>query len=134
MGVVAAVIERRLDAAVDSKIAQEPCRCFDDSSNLSCLEDYSLAKHSTDILSWARRGAEARWQELQTEAAALLKQFPHLKSMSSTAQRAIGSAARGVADTIDPPRRRRAKMSAAQRKAVSARMKKYWAARRSATK
>jgi len=92
-----------------------------------------MAKHSNDILTWARRGAEARWNELQTEAAALLKQFPHLKSLSSTAQRTVGRAGRGLADTVDPPRRRtRSRMTAAQRKAVSARMKKYWAARRKA--
>jgi len=36
-----------------------------------------------------------------------------------------------VAHTLEP-KRKRSKMSAAQRKAVSARMKKYWAARRKA--
>ena len=91
-----------------------------------------MAKHSTDILTWARRGAEARWQELQAEANSLLRQFPHLKSMSSAAQRTLGKAARGVADMVDPPRARRSSMSAAQRKVVSARMKKYWAERRKA--
>ena len=90
-----------------------------------------LAKHSNDILTWARRGAEARWTELQAEVAALVKAFPHLNSLSRSTQRAVGSAARNVADTVDPPRRR-SKMTAAQRKAVSARMKKYWAARRKA--
>jgi len=88
-----------------------------------------MAKHSTDILTWARRGAEARWSELQAEAAALLKAFPDLASISKAARRTVARSARGLADTIEP-RRKRSKMSAAQRKAVSARMKKYWAARR----
>jgi hypothetical protein len=89
-----------------------------------------LPKHSTDILTWARRGAEARWQELQTELASLKRAFPDL----ATARRTAAQSARGVADMIDPaPRRRkRSKMSASQKKAVSVRMKKYWAAQRKA--
>jgi len=92
-----------------------------------------LAKHSTDILTWARRGAEARWNELQSEAASLLKAFPDLDSMSRTARRTVAKSARGVAAAVEP-KRKRSKMSAAQRKAVSARMKKYWASRRAAKK
>jgi len=88
-----------------------------------------LAKHSDDILTWARRGAEARWNELQAEVASLVKAFPHLTTLSRRTQRAVGNAARGVADTL-APRRKRSTMTPAQRKAVSARMKKYWAARR----
>ena len=88
-----------------------------------------MAKHSDDILTWARRGAEARWNELQTEVASLFKAFPHLTTLSRRTQRAVGSAARGVADTL-APKRKRPPMTAAQKKAVSARMKKYWAARR----
>ena len=90
-----------------------------------------MAKHSDDILTWARRGAEARWNELQAEIASLVKAFPHLGTLSRRTRRAVGSAARGVADTL-APRRKRSGMTAAQRKAVSARMKKYWAARRKA--
>ena len=41
-----------------------------------------MAKHSTDILTWARRGAEARWNELQAEAAALLKAFQQARTPS----------------------------------------------------
>ena len=86
-----------------------------------------------DILTWARRGAEARWNELQAEAAALLKTFPDLATISNAARRTIAKSARGVADALEP-KRKRSKMSAAQKKAVSARMKKYWAARRKAEK
>ena len=90
-----------------------------------------MAKHSASILEWARRGAEARWSELQAEAAALLKAFPDLALISKTARRTLATSARGVADTVEP-KPKRSKMSAAQRRAVSARMKKYWAQRRRA--
>jgi hypothetical protein len=91
----------------------------------------AMAKHSANILEWARRGAEARWNELQAEAAALLKAFPDLASISKAARRTVATSARGVADTLDR-KPKRSKMSAAQRRAVSARMKKYWAQRRRA--
>jgi hypothetical protein len=90
-----------------------------------------MAKHSASILEWARRGAEARWSELQAEAEALRKAFLDLGSISRTARRTVAASARGVADTFEP-KPKRSKMSAAQRRAVSARMKKYWAQRRRA--
>jgi len=94
-----------------------------------------MAKHSNDILTWARHGAEVRWNELQSELASLVKTCPHLRSLTRTTRRTVGAAARTVADTVDPPkRRRRRKMTAAQRKAVGERMRKYWAAWRSAKK
>ena len=77
----------------------------------------------------ARKGAEHRYQELKAELASLVKHFPHV------AGRVV---ARGAADLSEggkaamkelAPRKRR-KMSAKARKAVSQRMKKYWAARR----
>ena len=98
-------------------------------ANLHNME--GMAKHSASILDWARRGAEARWNELQTETAALLKTFPDLASISRTARRTVATSARGVADTLESTPKR-STMSAAQRKAVSARMKKYWAQRRRA--
>jgi len=96
----------------------------------------TMAKHSSDILTWARRGAEARWNELQAETAALLKAFPDLASISKTARRTVASSVRRAADAVEPaPRKRkRSKMSAAQKKAVSTRMKKYWAERRNSAK
>ena len=65
----------------------------------------------------ARVGAQARLAELARERAAMLRMFPDLGRASAGAT----AAAR--------PRRRRG-MSAAARKAVSARMKKYWAEQR----
>ena len=102
-------------------------------TNRTCVTFEGMAKHSNDILAWARRGAEVRWNELQAEVASLLKAFPDLATISKTARRTIAKSARGVADTLEP-KRKRSKMSAAQRKAVSARMKKYWAEQRKAAK
>jgi len=86
-----------------------------------------MAKHASHILELARKGAEARYQELTAEIAALVKYFPHLAEQAGTALgRAVGRTEAKV--------RRGRTMSAAARKAVSDRMKKYWAARRRATK
>ena len=71
-----------------------------------------------DIKEYARRGAEARAQELSQELAAIYKAFPGLRRGGSSAS-AGGTAVR-----------RRKPMTAAQKREVSRRMKKYWAARR----
>jgi hypothetical protein len=89
-----------------------------------------MAKHSADILKWARRGVEARWHELQAEAASLVKSFPHLGELTGTRKSKGGKSA---AEKSGTRKRKRSKMSAAQKKAVSARMKKYWAERRKAS-
>jgi hypothetical protein len=71
----------------------------------------------------ARLGAKSRLEELQREEAAIRRTFPDL----------FGRRGRQSPGTPDRParrRRRRKGMSAAARKAVSDRMKKYWAARR----
>jgi hypothetical protein len=72
----------------------------------------------------ARLGAEARLRALEVERAQILRSFPGLKVGAT--QTARGGAALAV------PVRRRRQMSAAERKSVSARMKKYWAERRKA--
>ena len=64
----------------------------------------------------ARLGAKSRLDEIRREEAAIKRAFPDLIG---------GRVARTVAR-----RRRRSNMSAAARKAVSERMKKYWADRR----
>jgi hypothetical protein len=69
----------------------------------------------------ARLGAAARLAELERERAALLRDFPGLRGSGGTAD----------ATRESGPRNRRV-MSAANRRAVSIRMKKYWAARRKA--
>ena len=66
----------------------------------------------------ARLGAKSRLEELQREEAAIRSAFPDL----------FGRRGRRVA--IASARRRRKGMSASARRAVSIRMKKYWAERR----
>ena len=74
---------------------------------------------------WAVRGAEQRLQEIASEAAAIYQAFPELRDR---AKRRVATAM--VVTAARARRRGRANMSAAQRKAVSERMRKYWAARR----
>jgi hypothetical protein len=90
-----------------------------------------MPKHSSHILDLARRGAEHRYAELKAEMGALVKTFPHLATRAGDRLSAAASTARAAVEAEAPRVRRRAKrMSAAARKAVSLRMKKYWAARR----
>jgi hypothetical protein len=70
-------------------------------------------------------GARARLEELRREEASLRSDFPELFRGTGAPQRAASSAGKKAT----PPRRRRS-MSAAERKAVSERMRKYWADRR----
>ena len=72
----------------------------------------------------ARLGAKSRLEELQREETAIRRAFPDLFGRGRGRRAAAPVAAGG-------PRRRRA-MSAAARKAVSIRMRKYWADRRKA--
>jgi hypothetical protein len=80
----------------------------------------------------ARLGAMARLEQLRQEEAAIRAEFPELFGRG---RRRSGDGA--AAATPAPRRRRRRKrstMSAAQRKAVSERMRKYWADRKKANK
>jgi hypothetical protein len=77
----------------------------------------------------ARLGATARLEELRQEEAAIRAEFPELFGRGrkrAAAADSNGQAAGGAG------RRRRAAMSPASRKAVSERMRKYWAERRKA--
>jgi hypothetical protein len=93
----------------------------------------SLAKF--DMRSYARLGAAHRLTQIKQELSEILRQFPDLEAP----RRSPGSplppnelATRGDDGNVTgvPRRRRRWKMSAAQKNAVSLRMKKYWAARK----
>jgi hypothetical protein len=90
------------------------------------LQRWSMVKRRSgagiDLQGLARVGAEARLRELDRERANLLRAFPGL---GGTSRRATSPA---------PPRKRKRKMTAAEKKAVSARMKKYWAAKRAEKK
>jgi hypothetical protein len=88
-----------------------------------------MAKHSASILELARKGAAHRYQELKAELAELVKVFPHLRYGSS-----VSPAMPDAVEEPKFPRRRRSKMSPAQKKSVSARMKKYRAAQRKKNK
>jgi len=77
-----------------------------------------------DLKAYARRGAEARVAELTAELNGIYNAFPDLRRGS----------ARSATATTGGRRRRRKPMSAAQKAAVSKRMKAYWAARRGAKK
>ena len=79
----------------------------------------------------ARLGALSRLAELHQEEASIRAAFPDLfrggrpKAAKAAAAEAAGPAKKKRA-------RRRRKMSAAEKRAVSERMKKYWAERRKA--
>lgn len=76
-----------------------------------------MALSADQLKSLARIGAAERLQELDAERRALLETFPNLKSSPT------------VKGNTSSPRGRR-RMSAKERRAVSQRMKKYWAARK----
>jgi hypothetical protein len=80
-----------------------------------------------DLKKLARLGAKARLEELRQEEAAIRRAFPDLFSKGTTAASATAAGTGGG-------RRKRSRMSAAARKAVSERMRKYWAERRKAKK
>jgi hypothetical protein len=97
-----------------------------------------------DLREYARRGATVRASELNAELAEIYRAFPDLRrggaSTGSTgktdgrtrAGRAARLAAEGNATSGSTTTRRRRTMSAADRKAVSERMRRYWAQRRKA--
>ena len=76
----------------------------------------------------ARLGAVARLEQLRQEEAAIRAEFPELFG------RGRRSAPTASAAAAPGRKRRRRKMSPAARKAVSERMRKYWAERRKASK
>ncbi len=77
--------------------------------------------------SFAEAGARTRLQQLREETDRILRAFPDLAAKVGVSR----SGRSAPASEAPQPRRRRA-MSAAERKSVSERMRKYWAARREA--
>jgi hypothetical protein len=84
---------------------------------------------SFDLKSYARHGAKARLRELAEEAKQILTIFPDLSASVDEDELPVNFILRKGGRKAATGRRRR-KMTAAQRKNVSARMKKYWAERR----
>jgi hypothetical protein len=85
--------------------------------------------NSDQLRRLARLGAVARLEQLRAEEAAIRAEFPELFGRGR-AQQASESAAAAPSRRGGGRRRGRRKMSAAARKAVSERMRKYWADRR----
>lgn len=94
-----------------------------------------MARHSPHILELARKGAESRFRELMQEVSLLLHTFPDLHDSFDPDELPIKFlVARGAGQPREPSsRRRHRRLSPAARRAVSERMKKYWAARRAST-
>ena len=84
-----------------------------------------MAKHSSSILELARRGAQARYQELKAEMARLVRRFPSIVGTGREIVRRGRRAVKAAAAELQPRKRR--KMSAAARKKISDAQKKRWA-------
>jgi hypothetical protein len=84
-----------------------------------------MAKHSSNILQLARRGAQHRYDELVAEIDSLLQHFPDLRTGGRQAVRRGRRAVAAAAGELQPRKRR--KMSAAARKAISDAQKARWA-------
>ena len=80
-----------------------------------------------DIKEYARRGAQARALELTAELREIYQLFPDMVRKRGGAASDLQISRRNARARR---RRRRAPMSEAQKKAVSKRMKTYWAMRR----
>jgi hypothetical protein len=96
-----------------------------------------MAKHSSNILALAKRGAEARLEDLKLEIKLLVDLFPHLRDSFGRDEMPLSfimATQSGDAATRQNVRRTRKRMSAAARKSASARMHKYWAAKRKSAK
>ena len=100
-----------------------------------------MAKSSALIQQYARMGAQTRLAELRAEIAQIERAFPDLgprrgpRRRPAAAPSATANTDNGQTVNPDQPvarKRKRRGMSAAQRKAVGERMRRYWAARRKA--
>jgi hypothetical protein len=78
---------------------------------------------------WALKGAATRLGELAAERTAIYREFPQLRGRGAVPVGNSQPAPSGASNS-KPPRRSRRAMSAAQRQAVSERMRRYWAALR----
>src|SRR5262245_35420954 len=82
-----------------------------------------------DLKEYARRGAQARLVELNQEIEAIYGAFPDLRDRRRGPRAALQTNASSPREGV----RKRRTLTAAQRKAVGERMRKYWAARRAKT-
>src|SRR6266436_8632851 len=88
-------------------------------------------KHAARVYELAKRGAEVQFRDLLHEAKLLIDLFPHLRDAFHKDELPIKFiVARGSGTLTKRTGRRLRRMSTAARRAISLRMKKYWAARR----
>jgi hypothetical protein len=88
-------------------------------------------KHDAHFYELAKRGAEARLSDIIHEAKLLIGLFPHLSDSVDPDGLPVSFILKEGRDRAEGrANRRRKPWTAARRKAVSARMKKYWATRR----
>lgn len=88
-----------------------------------------------DLRELARHGAEHRIRQIREEIGEILRQFPDLVAPRRERRSAYPpNELAALGGRQSPSRRRRPAMSAAQRRAVSERMRKYWARRRAGAK
>lgn len=89
------------------------------------------ATKTDHLLDLAKRGAEVRARFLAEELKLLFAAFPHLEDAFDPDHLPIPFILKtGAARQAAGPARKRKPMSAAARKAVGERMKRYWAARK----
>ena len=94
-------------------------------------------KADSHLYELAKRGAEVRLRELVQEARNVIDLFPHLRDSYDRDELPVSFIIRRDADRAtraSAAHRPRRRMSAAARKAVSERMKRYWGARRKMAK
>ena len=95
-----------------------------------------MPRPSSRLQEFARIGATARIKELQSEIAAIRRDFPALgapggeRTMPSPSRKRPGRPAANLAAKVPSPGRRRRKMSAEARKKISEAQKKRWAAQK----
>jgi hypothetical protein len=85
---------------------------------------------STHLYELAKRGAEVQFKELLHEAKLLVQLFPYLRDSIDEDELPLNFIMARGSGALTSKTQRRRRMSAAARKAVGARMKQYWAARR----
>ena len=95
-----------------------------------------MAKHSSHILELAKRGADVRFRELLHELKLLTLSFPHLRDLVSSDDLPVNFLLRRGRDRAQawPNSRRRRKMSAKARAAISAAQKARWAKQKALAK
>jgi antibiotic biosynthesis monooxygenase (ABM) superfamily enzyme len=89
-----------------------------------------MAKHSSSILELARRGAQHRYEELQSELSSLMQQFPDLRGTAREIVKRGRRAVQAAAAELQPKKRRT--MSAAARAKIALAQRARWAKRKAA--